>query len=175
MELNPFNSTFFAWVDVGYMRDSLLVDQRMIRFLPATLTKEQTLILDTHAMDRASHVGGGFIGGYKEGLSRWIKHFYAIIEANYRDHFVGKDQPWMFETCQRTPALSLELSFIEHPSLRFSLGPSSCVGLVKAFMSGLDLKVTMQCPKSFLAAVTIASLDLQAVALSIRLKVVPDR
>lgn len=107
MELNPFNSTFFAWVDVGYLRDSLLVDQRMIRFLPATLTKEQTLILDTHAMDRASHVGGGFIGGYKEGLSRWIKQFYAIIEANYRDHFVGKDQPWMFETCQRTPGLCM--------------------------------------------------------------------
>lgn len=42
-------------------------------------------------------------------------------------------------------------------------------------MSGLDLKVTMQCPKSFLAAVTIASLDLQTVAVSIRLKVVPDR
>jgi Bacterial protein of unknown function (HtrL_YibB) len=107
MELNPYGSDFFAWVDMGYLRDSLLENQRMIRYLPTIFTRNQALFLDVRKLvGDQNYLGGGFIGGYKEGLARWIKEYYALLNAN-RDRFIGKDQPWMFETCLQNQGLCL--------------------------------------------------------------------
>ena len=43
MDLNPYGSDFFAWVDMGYLKDSLLENQRMIRFLPTILTRQHAI------------------------------------------------------------------------------------------------------------------------------------
>ena len=106
MELNPY-SDFFAWVDMCYLRDSLLEDQRMIRYLPTILTRQQAIFLDVRKLV-ADHkyLGGGFIGGYKEGLSRWIQEYYKLLQAN-RDQFLGKDQPLMLATCIQNAGLCL--------------------------------------------------------------------
>lgn len=107
MELNPYGSDFFAWVDMGYLRDSLLENQRMIRYLPAVFTRNQALFLDVRKLVAdQKYLGGGFIGGYKEGLTLWIKEYYSLLQAN-RDRFLGKDQPWMFETCLQNQGLCL--------------------------------------------------------------------
>jgi hypothetical protein len=107
MQLDPFQSSFFAWVDMGYLRDSLLENQRMVRYVPKALTPQQTLFLDVRSLVAGQqYLGGGFIGGYKEGLQRWIKEYYKLLEAN-RDRFLGKDQPWMFESCVQNAGLCL--------------------------------------------------------------------
>lgn len=107
MELDPFKTPFFAWVDMGYLRDSLLENQRMVRYVPKDLTPQQALFLDVRSLVAGQqYLGGGFIGGYKEGLQRWTKEYYKLLEAN-RDRFLGKDQPWMFESCIQNAGLCL--------------------------------------------------------------------
>ena len=99
---NPFDSTFFAWVDMGYLRDDLLDFKRMIRYLPTKLTNDQIMLLDVRRLVQNNYVGGGFIGGYKQGLLKWTKTYYDLLDAN-RDRFLGKDQPWMFQNCVNQP------------------------------------------------------------------------
>jgi hypothetical protein len=107
MDLNPFQSDFFAWVDMGYLRDDLLENQRMIRYLPKLLTRQQAIFLDVRKLVFGERfLGGGFIGGYQQGLRQWITKYYELLETN-RDRFLGKDQPWMFETCIRNMGLCL--------------------------------------------------------------------
>mmetsp|Transcript_8239 Transcript_8239/g.12666 ORF Transcript_8239/g.12666 Transcript_8239/m.12666 type:complete len:373 (+) Transcript_8239:98-1216(+) len=107
MDVDPFGTEFFAWVDMGYLRDDLLENQRMIRFVPAALLKTKALFLDVRALVNGDeYIGGGFIGGYREGVSTWIKSYYENLSAN-RDRFLGKDQPWMFQTCVQNPELCL--------------------------------------------------------------------
>jgi hypothetical protein len=97
---------FFAWVDMGYLRDSLLEHQRMIAIYPV-FTRNQALFLDVRKLvGDQKYLGGGFIGGYKEGLTLWIQEYYSLLQAN-RDRFLGKDQPWMFETCLQNQGLCL--------------------------------------------------------------------
>lgn len=108
MDLNPYNSDFFAWVDMRYLRDSLLENQRMIRFLPTKLTRQQAILLDVRALGveggQKKYFGSGFVGGYKEGITRWIKEYYTVLDAN-RDRFLGNDQPWMCQVCSRNPGM----------------------------------------------------------------------
>ncbi len=108
MELNPYDSDFFAWVDMRYLSDSLLENQRMIRFLPTTLTRQQAILLDVRKLVVAdqTYFGSGFVGGYKDGITRWIKEYYTILDAN-RDRFLGNDQPWMSQVCSQNPGLCL--------------------------------------------------------------------
>ena len=103
---NPFDSAFFAWADMGYLRDDLLDFKRMIRYLPTQLTNEQTMLLDVRRLVQNNYVGGGFIGGYKQGLLQWTKTYYELLDAN-RDRFLGKDQPWMFQNCVNQPNLCM--------------------------------------------------------------------
>ena len=113
MEWNPFGSEFFAWMDIGYMRDSLLENKRIIRFVPSDLTHQQAMFLDVTSFggQEITSLGGGFIGGYKEGLELWIKEYYDVLKLN-RHVFVGKDQPWMFQACLQNPGLC----FLVQPS-----------------------------------------------------------
>ena len=107
MDLHPFpKSRFYAWVDMGYLRDELLEDRRMIRYLPPDLTTQQALFLDVRELIHQDYLGGGFIGGYEPGLRTWINEYYDLLDAN-QDRFIGKDQPWMFQTCTRHPGLCL--------------------------------------------------------------------
>jgi Bacterial protein of unknown function (HtrL_YibB) len=105
--LNPFHSNFFAWVDIGYLRNSALNGKRMIRYLPPTLLKHQVMLLDVRELvGGIKYVGGGFIGGFKHGLLNWITAYYDVLHSNNQT-FIGKDQPWMFSTCLQFPGLCL--------------------------------------------------------------------
>ena len=107
MDLNPFpGSDFYAWVDVGYLRDDLIEHDRMIRYLPKDLTRDQAVFLDVRKLVKQNYLGGGFIGGYKPGLRTWIRQYYDLLDAN-RDRFIGKDQPLMFSTCIQNANLCL--------------------------------------------------------------------
>ena len=106
-DLNPFDSTFFAWVDIGYFRTASYNGKRMIRHLPSSLRAGQVLLLNVSSLvEGKPFVGGGFIGGDSQAIGRWNTSFYATLaRAASRGLFVGKDQPWMYRTCLDTPGL----------------------------------------------------------------------
>ena len=101
VEANPFNSTFFAWVDIGYFRTPKYNFQRMIKKIPSSLHHNQVLMLWPY---EDYMVGGGFIGGYASGLKSWHKKFYATM-TTLKDNFIGKDQITMWRVCETTPEM----------------------------------------------------------------------
>ena len=104
VDLNPFRSDFFAWVDIGYFRTNSYNGQSMIRTIPPTLRTDQVLMLDVRDLVHQNYVGGGFIGGYAEGLKKWHTKYYAMLDE-HKHEFIGKDQPWMWKTCDVNPDL----------------------------------------------------------------------
>ena len=113
IDLNPFDSDFFAWVDIGYFRTAEFTDLTMLRHIPKKLKENQVLMLDVTRIvpiDMTAgvdiYLGGGFIGGYITGLLRWSEMYYEVLHQN-RHSFIGKDQPWMARTCVENPSLCL--------------------------------------------------------------------
>jgi hypothetical protein len=109
-ELNPFASDFFAWVDIGYLRQPSFNHTIMLKRLPSVLRRDQILLLSIH-----NSCGGGFIGGHVEGIARWEVLFNAQLAAKSKHSFIGKDQPLMLQTCYQQPNLCLLL-----PSLSYN-------------------------------------------------------
>jgi hypothetical protein len=112
IEIDPFSSDFFAWVDIGYMRSDLLLHKRMIRFLPQSLRQDQVLLLNVKPFININHLkgrlknatlytGGGFIGGSKLGLTTWAQKYYALLKNNIQSNFIGKEQEWMTILCMQ--------------------------------------------------------------------------
>jgi hypothetical protein len=128
-EMNPFHSSFFAWVDIGYLRESKnkYKGKQMIRRLPSTIKDHEVMLLnvntfkikdmDPNILLHDNRVGGNFIAGRSEGVHEWYKHYYAVmwkfIEGGF---FVGKDQHMMASVCaQRGPKLCYLIA-PTHPS-----------------------------------------------------------
>jgi hypothetical protein len=116
VELDPFNSDFFAWMDIGYLREDMWRGARVVRRVPPALGRSQVMVLNIEpfplplpsATEPLSdvYVGGGFIGGYKEGIARWRNLYYTMMTGPvYAHSFVGKDQHQMASTCLATPDL----------------------------------------------------------------------
>ncbi|KAL7425476.1 hypothetical protein ACHAXM_000030, partial [Skeletonema potamos] len=102
IEENPFQSNFFAWVDIGYLRTPKYNHRLMLQQIPTTLEQDQILGLDVRA--HGGYMGGGFIGGYKAGLLRFHSIFYDLLEAN-KHEFIGKDQEWFERACVENEGL----------------------------------------------------------------------
>lgn len=114
-ELNPFNSTYFYWVDIGAFRsqgmrrarwpDFNLVDEM---FKHGTVNRlhvfvTQNLLFDEDD-DRLAYtdlskidlIVGGFFGGTRQAVSWWSNMFYETHDAMMdKGYFVGKDQTIM--------------------------------------------------------------------------------
>lgn len=104
IESNPFQSEFLAWVDIGYFRTTRYNGKRMLGPPPEQVLKDQVLMLDIRGLDLPKALGGGFIGGYEEGIKLWHTKYYAMLEA-HKHEFVGEDQTWMLKTCEKSPGL----------------------------------------------------------------------
>lgn len=96
IEMNPFQSEFFAWVDVGYFRTKTWVGKKFLQHRPNALQKDQVLMLDHH---HVGHVGAGFIGGYSKGLLRYNKIFYDHLKKRQHTKFIGREEPMLDEAC----------------------------------------------------------------------------
>lgn len=104
---NPFNSNFFVWMDIGYFRTTMYNNQQILRYVPKSLNLSQVIMLDVNSIIPKSwgqYIGGGFIGGYSEGIKMWHKRYYSTLQQN-KGYFIGKDQPWMWKTCQNNIGL----------------------------------------------------------------------
>jgi len=105
VDVNPFMSDFFAWIDFGYVRNTLHNGEMMLRNIPRDLKTDQVLMLDvTNLLGGTKMIGGGFIGGYAPGITRWHQEYYAVLDKN-KDGFIGKDQAMMQVTCDNCPGL----------------------------------------------------------------------
>ena len=55
----------------------------MLRDIPRELRMDQVLMLDvTSLMGRTKMIGGGFMGGYAAGITRWHQEYYAVLDKN---------------------------------------------------------------------------------------------
>ena len=100
IDINPFKSHFFAWIDIGYLRTTSYNNKLLIRTIPSDINENRVLLLDVRKEIRSPnlYIGGGFIGGYIAGLTVWHEKFYNNL-------LTYKDQPIMTKTCKTNPSL----------------------------------------------------------------------
>jgi FkbM family methyltransferase len=102
----------------------------MLEKIPQMLRPSQVLMLDVSELVHQNYVGGGFIGGYAEGINQWHAKYYAMLEA-HKNAFIGKDQPWMWKTCDANKGLcKLVVPDEEHGDPWFYMAPYM-VGLAR--------------------------------------------
>lgn len=113
IELNPFNSDYFLWVDIGCFRlpnTEFLnwPNPKRIEEIP----KDKVLLLsvepfspielsiykleDLPNFQRANRIGAPIFGGGKEILLKWHQLYYQMLECFIiNNRFIGKDQSIM--------------------------------------------------------------------------------
>lgn len=113
INMNPFNTEYYAWTDIGMVRDEKQI--QYIRSYPnpkiiETLKKDKVYLLnienfttddllETDATERfrlCNRIGGGVIFGHKKVLTQWTKIFYDMMGTFMKNNFfAGKDQSIM--------------------------------------------------------------------------------
>jgi hypothetical protein len=115
MELNPFNTDFYAWTDIGMVRDKEYIPH--IHKYPnpeviKTLKRDKVYILNLNLFNSEDlsyngacelfrykndvRTGGGVILAHKNIIPEWTKEYYnMMIEFIKNDYFAGKDQSIM--------------------------------------------------------------------------------
>lgn len=110
IELNPFNSEYFLWVDIGCFR---VPNTQYINWPNpakiATLNKSKVLMLSINpfteqelnsielpSFQHSNRIGGCIFGGYKDALLIWHDKYYKMLEHFISiGRFIGKDQSIM--------------------------------------------------------------------------------
>lgn len=98
MDLNPFNTDFYCWADIGMVRDDLILSY--IKTFPSSKmlnlidkTKVYLLNLKIFFKDINHYIGGGFIMCHKDMVDIWYDNYYSMLnEFMKKDLFAGKDQ-----------------------------------------------------------------------------------
>jgi len=98
MDLNPFNTEFYCWSDIGMVKDDLILSY--IKTFPSSKmlnlidkTKVYLLNLKTFFKDINHYIGGGFIMCHKDMVDIWYDNYYSMLnEFMKKDLFAGKDQ-----------------------------------------------------------------------------------
>lgn len=98
MDLNPFNTEFYCWSDIGMVRNDLILSY--IKTFPSSKmlnlidkTKVYLLNLKTFFKDINHYIGGGFIMCHKDMVDIWYDNYYSMLnEFMKKDLFAGKDQ-----------------------------------------------------------------------------------
>lgn len=110
INLNPFNTSHFAWCDIGYVRNKDYIELYMKDFpniKKITENKVYMLNIDFNFTDDyfkdpfnpnykylPATIGGGFMIGNKDNLLKMINIYYNKIIPYFidKDYFIGKDQ-----------------------------------------------------------------------------------
>ena len=108
--LNPFKTSYFAWCDIGYVRNNIYIDKYLKSFPNLSqLTEDKIYMLNidyNFTIDDfldpynikyryiSNIIGGGFIIGKENKLIEMINIYYNEIIPNYinKNLFIGKDQ-----------------------------------------------------------------------------------
>jgi|694.fasta_scaffold07214_4 hypothetical protein len=112
-ERNNFNTEFYAWIDIGMVRNPEYI--KLLQSFPSskrlqTLKKDKVyvMLINNFIPDEFSakvpsetfrfkdRIGGGMILCSKEMIPKWTKEYYAMLaEFMQADLFAGKDQSIM--------------------------------------------------------------------------------
>lgn len=91
ININPFNSSYYVWVDIGCFRNNNWGDRWIIH--AERFPDDQMLILKMPGQPNPNRVGGTIFGGHTHVWPAWHHHFYTMLELGYRRKaFVGDDQ-----------------------------------------------------------------------------------
>lgn len=127
-ERNPFNSSYFFWLDIGGVRDGssdLLDGPALVRpEVTAALPRHSVILMmmypfvdeelevDAHTMASRStfvnvdRIAGTSFGGTRDAVIAWSSAFYTVLARLLRTGvFAGKDQNVMAMTCVESPQL----------------------------------------------------------------------
>lgn len=127
-DINPFDSQYFVWLDIGAIRHTLYNHQLLVQRVPTEpgvlllnvddFTKEERQLrggeasADFTSVDR---IGGGTIGCDLESCYRWHSTYYSVMQRMVeRERFIGKDQSVMASVCVETEMCLLVKSDREH-------------------------------------------------------------
>ena len=111
--LNHFNTDFYAWVDIGMIRETRYI--KLLESFPsanrlATLKKDKAyILLIQHFTQEELHIqapsevfrykdriGGGMILCHRDIIERWTAEYYKMMKCFMEaDLFAGKDQSIM--------------------------------------------------------------------------------
>jgi hypothetical protein len=113
IEMNPFSTDYFLWVDIGCFR---VPNTQYINWpnpdKVASLDKSKVVMLSINpftsfellcdSLDKLpsfqtqNRIGGTIFGGYKDALLTWHDKYYEMLEHFISiDRFIGKDQSIM--------------------------------------------------------------------------------
>jgi hypothetical protein len=111
IDINPFKTLYFAWIDIGYIRNPIYINRYLKNGFPnLNKLKEDKIYMlniDYNFTEEDfkdpfnkkyqmidNKIGGGFIIGNSINLKKMIDEFYNIIIPEYikRDYFLGEDQ-----------------------------------------------------------------------------------
>ena len=111
IDINPFKTSYFAWIDIGYVRNPVYINRYLNKGFPnvSKLTEDKVYMLNIdykfteddfkdpynkkyQMID--NKIGGGFIIGTSKNLRKMIDEFYNVIIPEYmnRNYFLGEDQ-----------------------------------------------------------------------------------
>ena len=114
VNMNPFASDYFFWIDAGYMRTPKLgdarslippVDNSAVHFLLGGQFTPPELSGHLHYTVSQDRIGGGMFGGHASTIAPWSRLYYRMLQEYVdRGWFVGKDQNIMATLCAEQPA-----------------------------------------------------------------------
>jgi hypothetical protein len=112
--LNPFNSSYFMWMDVGFLRHGRYNGKR-IAVDSTPFAGDRVLMLDITAMTHnvlhpftknENRIGAGMFGGSNTAMARYHDQYYQTLSSDIiEQRFVGVEQVVMWRTCEREPDL----------------------------------------------------------------------
>lgn len=115
MELNPFDSSTFMWMDAGYFRSEqvsrkngeLIVNRNLISAgVPSSkvmLIHVRNDPLSTRGINKVATAGNAFIGTKEAMYEFYDKYYETLWSWVIEKKFLGSDQFVMTETCYRYP------------------------------------------------------------------------
>lgn len=131
--LDPFDTDFFCWADIGMVRDDGWVDQIhtfpsanvlsgcradkvfLLNVCPFTKEEEDNVRGATDVFRHTDRVGGGFIMCHRGMVEQWHDAYYKMLHDFFvKDLFAGKDQSILNCVCL-THAGMVELVHPEDP------------------------------------------------------------
>ena len=113
IEMNPFHTEYFLWVDIGCFRvpnteyihwpnpeKVASLDRSKVVMLSVTPFNSFELLCNSLAtlpsFQTQNRIGGTIFGGYKDALLRWHDKYYEMLEYFISiNRFIGKDQSIM--------------------------------------------------------------------------------
>jgi hypothetical protein len=122
-QLNPFQSTYFAWVDAGMVRDDMYTNRTILERIPNDLPSDKLMLL--HITNIIHHkdchqMGGGIFGGYKLAVDLYHDAFYKAMKSIGTNHvwapMLTSEQALLYEVC----AIN-NLCYFIHPMKRTGL------------------------------------------------------